>query len=177
MISRSVKEKIKKYFFYNPTIKLRLRQIERDVKVPFPSVQRYAKEFEKDGILKSLNVSGAVLYSADRGSQTFIIEKKLFNIKLLYSCGLVDYLRAELSNPSIVVFGSYSKGEDVENSDIDLYVETPSKKNINAGEFEKILKRKIQFFRYKNIREVKNIHLANNILNGINLNGFVEVFT
>ena len=103
-------------------------------------------------------------------------EKKLFNIKNLYSCRLIDFLAEELSNPPIIVFGSYSKGEDLENSDIDLYVETPSKKEINLNKFENLLKRKIQVFRYKNIREIKNIHLANNLINGIILNGFIEVF-
>ena len=80
----------------------------------------------------------------------------------------------ELSNPAIIVFGSYAKGEDVENSDIDLYIETPSKKEIKLEKFGKILKRKIQIFFYKNIHEIKNIDLANNIINGIILNGFIE---
>ena len=57
-----------------------------------------------------------------------------------------------------------------------MYIETPSKRNINVERFEKVLKNKIQIFRHKNIDEVKNIHLENNIINGINLNGFVEVF-
>ena len=37
-------------------------------------------------------------------------------------------------------------------------------------------KRKIQLFKYRNIKEIKNFFLANNIINGIVLNGFVEVF-
>ena len=51
-----------------------------------------------------------------------------------------------------------------------------SKKELNFIKFEKVLKRKIQGFTYKNILKVSNPHLSNNILNGINLNGFVEVF-
>ena len=37
-------------------------------------------------------------------------------------------------------------------------------------------KRKIQIFNFKNIKEIKNVFLANNILNGITLNNFIEVF-
>lgn len=49
------------------------------------------------------------------------------------------------SNPVIILFGSYAKGEDIENSDIDLYIQTPSKKELRTEKFEKLLKRKVQF--------------------------------
>jgi predicted nucleotidyltransferase len=94
----------------------------------------------------------------------------------LFSSGLIAFLVERLSNPTIVVFGSYSRGEDIEKSDIDFYIETPSKKKINLNKFEKALQRKIQFFIYNNIQNVENKELANNIVNGITLNGFVEVF-
>lgn len=168
-------DRIKEYFFVNPTAKLRVRQIEREIKVPLPSAIRYAKELEKQGILKSTIIAGVKLYSADRTSKTFLIEKKLFNIKSLYGSGLVNFIIKECNNATIVVFGSYARGEDVEDSDIDLYIET-SQKQIDLKRFENELKRKIQIFIYKKIGSIENKELANNILNGITLNGYVEVF-
>lgn len=176
MKTKNIKEKIKKYFFSNPTIKLRVRQIERELKLPLPSVIRYCRELEKEKIIKKENAAGVVLFSADRSSNTFLVEKRLFNLGLLLKCELMNYIIAEYSNPTIVLFGSFSKGEDTEGSDIDLYIETPSKKGIKLGKFEKMLKRRIQIFRYSNINDVANIHLANNIINGIAINGFLEVF-
>ena len=176
MKAESIKEKIKDHFFINPSSKLRVREIERVLKLPLPSIIRYSKELKKEEILTIIKIGKVVLYTSNRSSKNYLLEKKLFNIKNLYSCRLIDFLAEELSNPPIIVFGSYSKGEDLENSDIDLYVETPSKKEINLNKFENLLKRKIQVFRYKNIREIKNIHLANNLINGIILNGFIEVF-
>lgn len=175
MIRKSIKEKIKEYFFNSPTTKLRLRQIERAVKVPFPSVQRYTKDLEKEDILKSSDISGVKVYSANRSSKTFLIEKRLFNIKTLYQSGLIEYLVSEYSNPTITVFGSFSRGEDTESSDIDLYIETPEKIE-SVESFEKRLGKKLQLFVYKRISDVKNKELANNILNGVVLNGFLEVF-
>ncbi|HLF54720.1 MAG TPA: nucleotidyltransferase domain-containing protein [Candidatus Nanoarchaeia archaeon] len=175
MKTMAIIDRIKEYFFVNPTAKLRVRQIEREIKVPLPSAIRYAKELEKQGILKSTIVAGVKLYSADRTSKTFLIEKKLFNIKSLFSSGLVEFLVNKYSNAAIAVFGSYAKGEDIEKSDIDLYIEM-QKKEINLERFEKELKRKIQLFIYKKITDVENKELANNILNGITLNGFIEVY-
>ena len=89
----------------------------------------------------------------------------------------MDHLKKELSNPAVVVFGSYSRGEDVEDSDIDLYIETPSKRRPSVEMFKKMLERDIQIFQHKNIREIANPGLANNIVNGVTLNSHMEVFS
>lgn len=89
---------------------------------------------------------------------------------------MVLFLDEKFDHPTLIVFGSYSKGEDTEESDIDLYLETSSKKEINLEVFEKKLKRNISIIRQRNINELKNKELANNILNGIVLNGYLEVF-
>ena len=176
MRTYNIKERVKEYFFMNPTSKLRVRQIEREIKAPLPSVIRYCRELEKEGMLKKESVSGISTYSADRVSKRFLTAKMLFNIKIVFESGLVEYLVKGYFNPVIVLFGSYSKGEDTEESDIDLYLETPKKQEFNLQKFEKSLKHKIQVFNYRNIKEVPNHHLSNNIINGITLNSFVEAF-
>ncbi len=176
MKTKDIKGRVREYFFVNPTKRLRVRQIERIVKVPLPSAIRYAKELEHEGILKSSLISGIKFYAADRSSEKFLLEKKLFNLKELFDCGLIDYLKSEFSNPTLIVFGSYSKGEDTEQSDIDMYIETPKKQKVEIEKFESILKRKIQIFNYSGIEKVPNKELSNNIINGVTLNGFLEVF-
>ncbi len=175
MKTLNIKENLRNYYFVNPTAKLRVRQIEREIKAPLPSVIRYTKELEKEKILKKTEIAKVQVYSADRTSKNYLIEKKLFNIKQLYFSGLIEYLIENLDNPAMMLFGSYSKGEDIEDSDIDIYIET-TKKNMDLEIYEKLLKRRIQLFIYKNIKEIENKNLANNIINGINLNGFIEVF-
>jgi predicted nucleotidyltransferase len=177
MKRKNIKQEIKKHFFVYPTSQLRVREIERSLKLPLPSVIRYCKELHKEGILVIKKIGNVFFYTADITHKNFLLEKKLYNIKSLYESGLIAYVTFELSNPGIVLFGSYAKGEDTENSDIDLYIETPSRKEISLGNFEKNLKRRIQTFRYKTIHDIKNVHLANNIINGIMLNNSIEVFT
>lgn len=176
MKQKNIKEIIKNYFFLHPTAKFRVRQIERTMKIPLPSVIRYTKELEKEEILKAIVTANIKIYVANRVSNSFILQKRLFNIQQLFNSGLVEYIKNDLSNPSVIVFGSYSKGEDIESSDIDLYIETPSKKSLSLKNFEKKLERNIQLFVYKSIKKINNKELSNNIINGIILNGFVEVF-
>jgi len=89
---------------------------------------------------------------------------------------LINYLIEEYNNPLIILFGSYSKGEDIEKSDIDLYIETTNNKKLRLNKFENTLNRKIHIFSFKSIDKVPNKDLSNNIINGIVLNGFLEVF-
>src|SRR3990167_1956336 len=129
MIIKNIKQIISEYFFVNPTAKLRVREIERALKLPLPSVIRYCNELEQEGILTTNKIGNANFYTSNRGSQKYILEKKLYNIKKIYESGLIEYL-----------------------------------------------KRKIQVFRHKNIKEISNPHMANNIINGITLNNYIEVF-
>ncbi len=176
MIRKNIKESIKDHFFMNPTAALRVRNIERTLKLSLPSVIRYCKELKQEGILKTVKTENIVFYAADKTNENYLLEKKLFNIKQINHSGLLNYIKETLNNPVIVLFGSYANGEDTENSDIDLYIETPSKKSINLEQFEKLLQRKIHVFKYEDLKKIQNNHLANNIINGITLNNYLEVF-
>lgn len=165
---------IKEFFLKNPTRKLRVRQIEKELKLSLPSVIRYTKELEKENILKTHKIENIVLYQAHRTSENYILEKKLFNLKEISI--LVKFIKKEYSNPTIILFGSYEKGEDIETSDIDIFIETPIKNISIPKKYEEKLQRNIQIFNYENINNIKNNELKNNIINGITLNGFLEVY-
>jgi len=176
MKTKNIKQKIKEHFLKNPTTKLRVRQIERTLKLPLPSIIRYTKELTEEKILKTENIANIKLFTANYNSPEYLLEKKLHNIKSLYTSNLIPHLIEEYSNPAIILFGSFSNGEDIEDSDIDIYIQTPTKKKIPLNKFKKILEKNIQVFQEKNLKDISNPHLANNIINGITLNGSVEVF-
>jgi len=71
------------------------------------------------------------------------------------------------------LFGSYSRGEDIENSDIDIAI-IGRKKQIDLTEFEKILNRKINIITFNNFKEIHK-NLKENLFNGITLTGGIEL--
>jgi predicted nucleotidyltransferase len=172
MIINNIKTRIIEYFFMNPTKKLRIRQIERETGSPLPSVIRYVKELIEEELLKKEDISKIAIYSANRINSNYLLYKKLNNIESIYTCGLIEYLK-EHNCRTIILFGSYSKGEDIEESDIDIYIECKHALS-ELDQFEKKLQRRIQIFQYINIHAVKNKELANNIINGIIIEGFIE---
>ncbi|MBT4174043.1 hypothetical protein HOE07_00020 [archaeon] len=176
MKRNNIKMKLKEYFFRHPTKKLRVRQIEREVNIPLPSAIRYTKELEKEGILIREEIAEVVMFSADRASRIFLLEKRFFNMGCLFNSGLIDFIIKKMGAPNIILFGSYSNGEDVESSDIDIFIESSFKGKLDLTKFEKKLSKEIQIICSKNLSSIKNKNLANNIVNGVVLNGFFEVF-
>ncbi len=176
MKTYDIKYRIIEFFFTNPTKRLRVRELERELKAPLPSVIRYVKELINEGLLKVIKISNVTFYTADRSSKKFILLKRLRNIRKIYDSGLNDFLINELGNPVIILFGSFFKGDDIEDSDIDLFIQSELNKKINLNKFEQLLNRGIQLFIHKNIKDVKNTDLMNNIINGFTINGLLEVF-
>jgi len=92
----------------------------------------------------------------------------------------VEFLAKEYNNPkSIILFGSFRKGEDVSSSDIDIAIEKEETKEYKTlflkelADYEKFIRRRIQLHEFN--RKIVDIHIFNNIANGIVLYGFLEV--
>ena len=75
-----------------------------------------------------------------------------------------------LVSPSIVLFGSLSKAESKEDSDVDLAI-FAYKRDVNLKNFEKKIKREIRVFWFNSLKDIKSKELANNIVNGYVLRG------
>ena len=85
---------------------------------------------------------------------------------------MIEFIEEKLMPKSIVLFGSYRRGEDTESSDIDLFVEC-KEESINLKPFEKVLGRKIEIHFKEDFMSYPK-ELKNNIINGIVLNGFLD---
>ncbi len=174
MLEKYNRYKLLKLFLDYPTESFRLREIARLIKISPPSVMSYLKEFEKDELIKKQIKRNIPFYSSERDSSNFILYKKISIFFELNNTGLIDYLWDKLSPQVIILYGSFSKGESIENSDIDLFILGKEKK-IEIVEFEKKLNNKVHLFFKETIKEIPN-ELKNNILNGIILKGYIKVF-
>ncbi len=95
-------------------------------------------------------------------------------MKQIYDSGLLDYLEEYLRGCTLILFGSYSLGEDTESSDIDIAVIGSKEKEIDLVKFDKLLERTIFLQYYDSLSAIKK-DLRQNILNGITLQGVVEL--
>ena len=106
--------------------------------------------------------------------------KKAYNLEKIYNSGIINKIKRKFPGyKSIILFGSYRKGDDTEKSDIDFAVEISGNQKLKIEEFEKIREMGYR----KNIlvnlhifsRQFIDNNLFSNIANGIILEGFLEV--
>ncbi|MEK6926813.1 MAG: nucleotidyltransferase domain-containing protein [Nanoarchaeota archaeon] len=155
-------------FFKEPTEVHFIKEIGRKIGLAPTSVRVYIEELKKQGIIIEKEARPFNGLIANRESNDFIFYKRLFNI---YSLKLVVEKIAKESNPRmILLFGSYSKGFDIETSDVDLLVLSKSRKGVDLSKFVQELNRKINVIYIDNVKGIdKNVLV--NMKNGIVLQG------
>jgi len=72
------------------------------------------------------------------------------------------------------LFGSSSRGEDIEESDIDLYVQA-GEREMGLYPYERSLNRNIQLHFKKDLQDYPK-ELRNNVANGIVMYGYLKVY-
>lgn len=161
------------YFLKNPSKEFHLRELARKINVSFPWTRKIVNELAKEGYLAKKKLRGLVLVKADRESELFMALKRSYNLFKLYESGLVIYLVDTYTRPeAVIVFGSYNRGEDTENSDIDLAIITSKHKGTNVARFEATLQRKVKVIELqkRNISE----EFWNTLINGTVLYGYLQ---
>lgn len=111
--------------------------------------------------------------SFNRDEKKALELKRVENLKNIYSSGLSDYLEESLAGATVIIFGSWARGEDTNTSDIDIAVIGRKEKPLNLEKYEKLLNRNINMNYYNSLLSTQ-LHLKNNILSGILLHGSIE---
>jgi len=178
MLQNSSILKIAEIFFNEPTKSHYLIEISKKSKLAHTSAKSYLISLKKENIIKeTIERKGKrnfPIYVANLDNPKFKSYKKLFNLDKILNLGLVDSLRDKFMPRTIIIFGSYSRGEDIENSDIDIFIEA-KKQEINLSQFENKLKRKVSLHFNEKFNNYSK-ELKNNIINGEILYGYLEVF-
>lgn len=87
---------------------------------------------------------------------------------------LIREFQTKLTGASGVLFGSLAKAEAKRDSDIDIVIFAPEKKELDLEPYKKMFGREISVYWYRSLRDIKNEHLLNNILNGAILFGRIQ---
>lgn len=154
--------------------KLSQREIAKILKVSPTAVANSIKGLKESQLIQVEKTKTINFVSFNRDKKIAIELKRAENLKNIYISGLFDYLEKEFAGGTIILFGSYSRGEDTNTSDVDIAVIGRKDKMIEIEKYEKILNRKININFYDSWKDIHK-HLKNNILNGIILWGSVEL--
>ncbi len=173
MITKNNTMKVMEIFFKSPEGYFHLRELERLTGLSMPGVRKIVDKLEKEGLLVSKRENVVKNYYVKR-NEKFISLKRAYNLNSISSTDLLKFLRDKYEEPeAIILFGSYSRGEDISKSDIDIAIITKKRKKPDLSKFEKKLNRKIRLYEITLKKAEKEFQ--NTLANGIVLYGYLKV--
>ena len=180
LYGETAKKKIIEVLFRYPEKEFSLSDLAREARVAKTNMGDILKEFQEAGLIHIEKLSKIWRIKSNQTNWLYVRSKIVYNLNFVYISGLVEFLIDFFKNPKVIVlFGSFRKGEDLSNSDIDIAIESNDIKDYQIigltelTDFEKIIGRRIQIHLF-NRKNVDN-NVFNNISNGIVLWGFLEV--
>jgi len=130
-----------KLFFDNPHTSYYLRESARLLHMDPMTVHRALTLLVDDEILIKSTERNQILYKANLSNPACRYLKISYNLSWLREKRIVEFIQEHMNTvTSILIFGSYAKGENDEDSDVDVLVISLSKKKPTA-ELSQLLKR------------------------------------
>ena len=160
--------------FLYPQKQFSFRDIERRTESSIGTISKYVHLLFKEDLIIIDKRPTATYVSGNQENNRFKHLKRVSNLKQLYETGLINHIRQESRPDCIVLFGSYAKGEDTEESDIDLALINGKNFRFLRKSFEKKLKRNINLHAIQELRKISK-EFKSALYNGFVLEGFLEL--
>jgi predicted nucleotidyltransferase len=172
-------KKVLDILFTYPSMLFSAREIARITQLTHPTVLEALHVLLTAGLASRIikeNISGigvTISWKAEQKGAKYTFYKKIENLKKVYTSHLIEKIAQETTPNAIILFGSYSRGEDTEKSDIDIFV-LSKEHPVDLKKYEKKLHRKINLTFEENITKL-NKQFLNNLINGVIIYGYLEV--
>src|SRR3989338_9228307 len=123
MVEKNNIQKVLSYFFMFPTREIHLRELSRIIKLSMPAILSAVNQLKREQLVEVRKGRVLTIVKARNENTLFVRLKRLHNLENLYLSGLVDTIYSVYKRPrAIICFGSYSRGDDIETSDIDIAI-------------------------------------------------------
>lgn len=149
-------------------------EIARQTNASPPGIKKTLKTLQEHNLITSKQgpTPNTQLIELATNKQTTQL-KQTYNLLQIHQSGLTQQLENTYPGTTIILFGSYNRGEDTIRSDIDIAIIGTKPKHPNLQEYEEKLKRTINIQHYDTLKEIHQ-ELKENILNGTLLAGTIH---
>jgi predicted nucleotidyltransferase len=126
-----------KYFIQKPQLETYQAEIVKETGISPNTTKKWLDLLVKNGLLEETKKGGLVLYSLTKGNPVVKYFKILVNVADAY-----EVVRTyPMESAEVYLFGSTARGEDNENSDVDLLVIGQIGANVQAGLKKSLMKK------------------------------------
>lgn len=169
---RSIQE-LERLFYKNPNSGFHLRGLAEIIDASPGFVSKHIRSLLERDIVDEKREGNMRVFTAKTSSGEYRRNKRAFNIREVLTSDLVPYLENKLYPDAIVLFGSYLKGTDTEDSDIDIAVIGGRDKIPPLSEYEGEFDRKIKLT--LTALDEAEPEFIETLGNGLVLSGYLEV--
>lgn len=170
--------KVAEFIFNEPNRIFHIRKLEKETGLSTTAVKTSIQKLESYKIVDVESTSLTTNVKAKTDSDSYTFYKRMFNLYKLQRYGFVEHVRKMFKPEAIVLFGSFSRGEDVEESDVDILVMTSNRKSEKLDKLvdimENELKRKLDITMLPSLDRSES-EFKNAVANGIILYGYLKV--
>jgi predicted nucleotidyltransferase len=171
--------KVAELIFNYPNRTFHLREISKETGLSTTAVMQSVEKLADFQIITVEKTKLTTDIRANLEAEEYVFYKRIFNLYRMCRHGFVNNIKNNFNAETIVLFGSFSRGEDIEESDVDILVitknNTPGKSNKTLYDLmEKELNRKIKIHALKSL-EKSSEEFKNAVSNGIVLYGYLKV--
>ncbi len=139
LYQRITQLRVLKHFFSSPNERFYLREMARLLNMSPMTLKRSLDALLKDDLIVREEIKNQILYRANTDSQSYRFAKISYNLSWLEKNSIVESLIESVpGTSSIVLYGSYAKGENDRHSDIDLLI-ISSAKEVRTSDLRKKL--------------------------------------
>lgn len=174
--------KVLYWFFAYPKKEISLSDLAKNTGISKSNANKIVLGLVEEGFLEKEILGKVWRISCNLDHQYNTTVKIPFNLGIIYQSGIIEYInQLHPNHKSIILFGSYRKGDDTEKSDVDIAIEIVSNENSKITDIGKINKLgyrenvKVNLLVFS--RNKIDLNLFSNIVNGIVLSGFLEART
>ncbi len=168
--------KVAELIFNYPSTTFHVRKIAKDTKLSTTAVVQAIEDFKKAGIILIEKTDLTKNIKANIESDNYKFYKRICNLYRLQQHHFIETVKNIFQPKTIILFGSYARGEDMENSDIDLLIISNRKETILPllHQMEKELNRTINIHLLNSI-DKSEPEFKNAIANGVVLHGYLKI--
>ncbi|MBS3102579.1 nucleotidyltransferase domain-containing protein [Candidatus Woesearchaeota archaeon] len=172
-------QKAMAWFFSHPDREMSLNDLAEQLRISKTTAKRVVGELAGEGFLTK-EVLGRIWRIKCNQRHPYNFTKKVsYNLSLIYESGILEAIHKKIENPrAIILFGSYRKGDDNEESDVDIAVEVLDNEEVRIAELGIIpvlgYRKNVPVNLYIFSRNKIDLNLFANVANGILLEGFLE---
>jgi len=170
------------WFFSYPNDALSLSDLAKNLRISKTNARQIVTDLIQKGFLLKEEIGKVWRISVNKDHFYNKTLKIAYNLDMVYSALpiIIDEIVKKITPnyKSIILFGSYRRGDNDDKSDLDIAVETSENENVKLHEIFRIDLGHVKKIRINLIifnRNKIDLNLFNNIANGIVLDGFLEV--